>query len=144
MREILFRGKRVDNGEWICSGNLITFNQENGEPNLLNFIPERNAKCVCTHDEADNIIGFEDCLFAKVIPDTVGQYTGLKDKNGVMIFEGDIVSASNGHKSYVVFCYGKFLLYCECHRKYTELWADNATIIGNIYDNPELLEVLND
>lgn len=152
LREILFRGKRVDNGEWICSGNLITFNQGNGEPNLLNFIPERNAKCVCTHDEADNIIGFEDCLFAKVIPDTVGQYTGIDDRNGKKIFEGDIVSFTRINAlGYTTKRVGTVKYYDKLPIFYImattgDAWdwveCGDIEVIGNIHDNPELLEVL--
>ncbi len=145
MREILFRGKRIDNGEWVGSGNLIHFNEENEH-----YIPDPNNKCLCRHDEADNIIEWRNTLFYKVIPETVGQYTGLTDKNGKKIFEGDIVKHYNdnahpeNYATYQVEWYAEKATFIvvvigKCER-YEMRKGLKYEIIGNIHDNPELMK----
>lgn len=129
MREILFRGKRIDKNEWV-EGDLIHL--PNGIAILANG-------------------------YAYVIPETVGQYTGLKDRKGKMIFEGDIcrgktsiyeiVSNEDKYGWYVKVIKSECSLieremefplwhYDNCERNDYQL----LEIIGNIHDNQELLE----
>lgn len=145
MREILFRGKRVDNGEWVCSGNLIHFNEDDEY-----YIPVANSTCTCTHDESDNIIAWDETLFCKVAPETIGQYTGLTDKNGKKIFEDDIVKVTddNGETNlcscgigYVCFYDGVWYICDEVNDGlYDVTKIYYVEIIGNIHDNPEFLK----
>ena len=95
----------------------------------------------------DNDIGYN----YKVIPETVGQFTGLFDKNGKKIFEGDIVRDSTGHEfGHVEFSNGFWRVFNDDVEEFLSNWARHAyskklgqyikaEIIGNIHDNPELL-----
>lgn len=139
MREILFRGKRKDNGEW-----------EQGY-----YVKGATRHCI--------VCGLALCLQYDVIPETVGQYTGETDKNGNKIFEGDYWLDTDGdYIVYVVefrdgqFCFVSYgvcgaLLPCgwsETAGGFGELECEPMTnfnielieIDGNIHDNPEILE----
>lgn len=80
MREILFRGKRVDNGEWVY-GFLVE---------ALNCVTDKNETFIIEQDATYFTYGEFACA-VEVKPETVGQYTGIKDDQDVRIFEGDIV-----------------------------------------------------
>jgi len=152
MREILFRGKRLDNGEWVASGNLLHAN-DNGKHSY--YIPVHNDKFGTIEDECDNILSIEYGTFYKVDPDTVGQYTGLTDKNDKRIFEGDIVrtvATANDHHQKgataimsVRYWMGNPCLCFPGNDSGTPLYplcvSTTIEVIGNIHDNPELLEV---
>lgn len=88
--------------------------------------------------------GLESYEFAEVIPETVGQYTGLNDKNGVEIYEGDVIEHEGGHVCTIHFNKGSFqMTYIKgsetgITRRISHS-AQYCKIIGNIYQNPELL-----
>lgn len=141
MREILFRGKRIDNGEWVYG---VAFPHDNAGAVTMFF----------QHPLDGSLEGRE------VDPSTVGQYTGLTDKGGKKIFEGDIVKAYSSYfngecyreheviKPVAYDCGGFFL---GSRDDDSEGWLgdwciscddtqDFIEVIGNIHDNPELLE----
>ena len=127
MREILFRGKTSD-GEWV-KGSLST-----------EYLKE--CGCVMISPTADT------CY--KVDPETVGQYTGLTDKNDKKIFEGDIlhcVSKLDSADMVVIFECGQFrMILAEKYHEYQtnvgyyDINCFAKEVIGNIHDNPELME----
>ena len=141
MREILFRGKRLDNGEWVY-GSFIQVEHEDGSFTTAIF-QKKDA-------------GGD----AEVSPATVGQYTGLKDKNGKRIFEGDIVVFSRGRNLPNTICLPELIKYhqgdCAYQRFPLGRWRYyskggsglliqpdmmvSCEVVGNVHDNPELLD----
>ena len=142
MMEILFRGKRLQGGEWVegyfFKSDINKRERESGKATLI-FTPD-----------CDTFIMVPECHNSfMVVSDTVGQYTGLKDKNGKRIFEGDIAKVMQGKDkdiAYVGFENGAFMLYPKTGNIYErtlwEYWYNDwdVEVIGNVHDNPELLE----
>lgn len=131
MREILFRGKDfsgVINHNW-CFGSLDTTENDRA---IIIYSDRFGNKCRIFVD-----------------PSTVGEYTGLKDKNGKRIFEGDIVTTKhNEHNNAYSIIYAEefatFIGRDKDNFNFTTLSCLDSSqleVIGNIHDNPELLEV---
>ena len=115
----LYRGKRIDNDEWAI-GNLLVF------PDLTSYI------CCPDADDSETLNKYP------VDPETVGECTNLPDKNGMEIFEGDILALNKWKPYYVVkFEDGTF---CMVGTAIPIRHANKFEIIGNIYDNPELVK----
>ena len=123
-REILFKGKRVDNGEWV-EGFYC--------PRPYSHFPcEPSIFPIATIDK--------EWYGIEVIPETVGQYTGLNDKNNVKIFEGDILKFRSGIYSVEWDNeHSKFLQRDGQFSRELHIWIAKSEIVGNIHDNPELL-----
>jgi uncharacterized phage protein (TIGR01671 family) len=139
MREILFRGKRTDDGEWVYGYYVMA---EGDYHHILSGKLDFNGH-TC------------DFEYKRVDPATVVQFTGLYDKNGVRIFEGDIISVTNllsDDPHLATVCFGKYAprnesqaynigLFVEWHdkkylRQELKFWVDEywVEIVGNIHD----------
>lgn len=143
MREIIFRGKRKDDGEWV-EGSLINAFE------YTCILQAEDKLHPMDYPYLDGDIGTFDGKATPVIPETVGQYTGLTDKNGQKIFEGDVVeyrTLLDLANMVVFFEDGEFRL-VDCKRYSTYLPGSGfftvrkfeKEIVGNIHDNPELLK----
>jgi len=140
-REILFRGKRKDNDEWI-EGSLLNFREN------TYIIPHDSEYC---YDDTEKLAF--DVKYFEVLPETVGQFTGMSDVNGVKIFEGDIFKGYKiaGRRVNFVFWYDedeRAFMYGSVYKKGYRLSISKycisikeseIEIIGNIHDNPEVL-----
>lgn len=143
MREILFRGKRLHDNKWIY-GNFVSDCE--GNPHIIepSFFHE-DGHHLQYEDNTDTPVF--------IIPETVGQYTGLTDKNGKKIFEGDIIICKKEicgnfidscvEIGFVEMKHGAFGLHRKqgYYRPFKDWLEDyEYEVIGNIHDNPELLE----
>ena len=130
MREFLLRGKRTDNGEWVYGYYTKARYFLNKKEMHIIFEPDVEAFPHC------EFTGYEE-----VLPETVGQYTGLTDKNGKKIFEGDIVDYIS---SDVIGNPKTGTIIVEDMTDYDTMiylnHSNEVKIIGNIHDNPELLK----
>ena len=115
MRDILFKGKRVDNGEW-TEGYFFK-----------------------TWDKVFLLWGMTgDCPnMEEVVPETVGQFTGLCDKNGKKIFEGDIVESPNGTQGFIEWQNAECAFLVNIGDDWQTMDDCPYEVIGNIYDNEE-------
>ena len=126
MREILFRGKRLDNGEWVEG---YVYGCHDGTYDICDYNKEFNIERY----------GYE------VMPSTIGQCIGLIDANGKKIFEGDIVNIFYENKGTGVIEWdedaAQFVIFADrLFVDFNNRWTAAIEIIGNIHDNPELLE----
>ena len=133
MREILFRGKRIGanrNRDGLKTGIMVYGSL---------FVDHKGQAKIKWYNEE-----YGSSITSIVEPETVGQYTGLTDKNGKKIFEGDVVeSIFSEFKGVVVFDeYSRFMIKGLIDGRYYLLAYNNddCEIIGNIHDNPELLK----
>ena len=143
MREILFRAKAINrtgyersnykNGDWVYGLVTRLYNEEYDLP----------AEMVDTNGISGIDVDYK----------TIGQYTGLKCKNGVKVFEGDIIkTVANSKRLFIVFWSDKSFQFVRKDVHFddgAEYGIPNLSmleyeVVGNIYDNPELLEVQND
>ena len=140
MREYEFRAKRVDSNQWVYGYYSKLYDKETN-----------NIEAVISYqhfETADTSFPFPtvDIIGVKVDEETVGQYTGLKDKNGVQIFDGDILK--KGNQIILVLWnekYASFTLHCNNWGAcisffYEDIYPEDCEVVGNNIDNPDLLK----
>ena len=133
MREILFRAKRIDNGEWVEGYYLKTTLGKDIEPSDVIFIPFKINRS-------------GQWGWIKVLPETLCQFTGMVDKNGRRIWENDIIkheiSDTIGvvkwyQEDYVGWCVDDIVI---DEQQFTDEMWNECEVIGNVFGNPELMK----
>lgn len=144
MREFLFRGKSRNTKEWVYGNLIIDHYDVAGKTD-----DDYKIMDILYGYDMDGIPDFQSGVSEYVDPSTVGQYTGLTDKNGKKIFEGDIVKTKYGRVCKVEWfmsqCWATWdLTPLESKNKAPDKWdvfnSQNLEVISNIYDNPKLLK----
>ncbi len=134
MREILFKAKRLDNGEWV-EGHPVK------RPSCIQFCLDNYSPWYIHRPAVDPD---DNGGVYNIDPETIGQYIGLKDRNGRRIFEGDIVDilTENEEIGVVEYDEGGFLVSADgfCVDFHSNINGIDLVVIGNIHDTPELLE----
>jgi len=137
MREILFRGRRIDNGEWVYGYYVAT----------------KDSHFICYDNQYDDDLFLSPTnIMIEVDPETVGQFTGFRDNKrtaeypeGQMIFEGDLISDGYNNIGIVEWISGDnpgfYLHWTNIETGGFDGINEWGTVIGNIFKNPELLEV---
>ena len=142
MRDLIFRGQRCDNGEWVYGYLVKKHDPLLGIAYSFILVQEMDHSCIT----GEPTILRSEMTWFKVDPKSVGEFTGLTDKNGTRIFEGDIVEFRTRTSSFKP-------LYVQYHKETAQFVASirsgvrsypmDATweyeVIGNIHDNPELI-----
>jgi uncharacterized phage protein (TIGR01671 family) len=131
MRKIEFRGKRVDNGEFVYGYYIKTFDNRHliftGEHGLIKSLPQ-------------DLSHHEEFTYFAVDPETIGQFTSLEDENGKQIYEGDIVLVNGEHYEVYYRRDGFGLISVSNLTGCSIPPLSFMYVIGNIHENPELLE----
>jgi len=138
VREILFRAKRIMSGEWVFGGIMMTFHPNFPHKSEVDFWEGKgNCYCICANNRD---------IFVE--QETIGQYTGVKDKNGVRVFEGDIVRTQFGRLVRIEYRtlegfvgFDMTAIESEHERPWSSTaWhSGNIEVVGNIHDGSELL-----
>lgn len=147
MRDILFRGKRVDNGKWVegyytelpCGSLGATIFSNDDElvcEDTGSYIIKVFTKQHTNYSNS-NPLQVIECEKYEVIPETVGQFTGLCDKNGRKIFEGDIVESPNGTQGFIEWQNAECVFLVDIGDDWQTMDDCPYEVIGNKYDNKE-------
>lgn len=133
----IYRGKRKDTEEWV-EGNLIESDNSHYPMVLIGHV-------ITSRDKHTNALSFDGFDLCEVDPSTVGQYTGLRDKNGECIFEGDVLTV-DGEDGFFVLEFqedtARFVMSGDCIVvDFDNFWSYEVEVVGNRVDSSELLEV---
>ena len=128
MRETIYRGKRVDNGEWVIGKNIICFKNSKTGEERFHIMPSGSQ--ISANEDVDGNVFALLAPILHVTTSTIGQSTGMTDKNGNEIFEGDIVRLFDIAVGEIVQEYGAFGIGCRKQIDYDYLASEITPVTG--------------